>query len=261
MAPLIKWSGGKSDEIKFFAHHLPPPTSYTTYIEPFAGGASLFFHLAPKAAVLADVHPELMDFYKQMGAQQAPSIHKFMEDHPNEEDTYYQVRDNMSIATPLDNACRFYYLRKTCYRGMLRYNKKGKFNIPFGKYKSIQFNGLLDPIYTDLLQRTTLLTSSFEDVFQQYNDPNNFMFLDPPYDSTFTDYGYCSFGRKEHEKLAQLFKTTRNKCLMVIGHTPFIEELYKDYIVDRFHKKYKFRLHSNRVGSEIDNTHLIIKNF
>ena len=60
------------------------------------------------------------------------------------------------------------------------------------------------------------------------------MFLDPPYDSKFTDYGYCSFGKEEHKRLAELFKATKIKCLMVIGETDFIRELYKDYIVESF---------------------------
>jgi len=87
------------------------------------------------------------------------------------------------------------------------------------------------------------------------------MFLDPPYDSEFTDYGYCSFGKKEHIKLAQYFKNTKTKCLMIIGKTDFIKELYKDYIVEEYEKKYKFKIHSGRVGDEINVKHLIIKNY
>ena len=84
------------------------------------------------------------------------------------------------------------------------------------------------------------------------------MFLDPPYDSEFTDYGYCSFGKEEHEKLAECFKNTKIKCLMIIGKTDFISNLYKDYIVDEYDKKYRFKLHSGRVGNEINTKHLII---
>ena len=87
------------------------------------------------------------------------------------------------------------------------------------------------------------------------------MFLDPPYDSEFTDYGYCQFGKEEQKKLACLFKETKIKCLMVIGKTKFIEELYKDYIVSEYDKKYKFKLYAGRIGSEINTKHLIIKNY
>jgi DNA adenine methylase len=87
------------------------------------------------------------------------------------------------------------------------------------------------------------------------------MFLDPPYDSEFTDYGYCTFGKEEHKKLANCFKTTNIKCLMIIGKTPFIEELYKEYIVADYDKKYRFKLHSGRIGDEINTKHLVIKNY
>ena len=89
----------------------------------------------------------------------------------------------------------------------------------------------------------------------------NFMFLDPPYDSKFTNYGYCKFGKEEHEKLAECFKKTKIRCLMIIGKTELISNLYSDYIVDEYDKKYRFKLHSGRVGNEIDTKHLIIKNY
>ena len=184
-----------------------------------------------------------------------------MQNNPNDETTYYNIRDKMIINEPLDNAKRFYYQRKTCFRGMLRYNKNGKFNIPFGKYKTINYSDLNNPNYHSLLSRTQILNKDFEYIFEHYNDENNFMFLDPPYDSEFTDYGYCQFGKKEQHKLADLFKTTKIKCLMIIGKTKFIEELYANYIVDQYDKKYKFKLYANRVGDEINTQHLVIKNY
>jgi DNA adenine methylase len=144
---------------------------------------------------------------------------------------------------------------------MLRYNKNGKFNIPFGRYKTINYEALNNKDYETLLSRTQILCKSFEYIFENYNDENNFMFLDPPYDSEFTDYGYCQFGKKEQEKLAKLFKETKIKCLMVIGKTTFIQELYKDYIVDEYDKNYRFKLYDGRVGDEINTKHLVIKNY
>ena len=121
-----------------------------------------------------------------------------MKEHPNNEETYYKVRDydNSDI---LDNAKRFYYLRKTCFRGMLRYNKKGKFNIPFGRYKTYNFEEIKNKENKDILKRTEIFNNSFEYIFNEYNDINNFMFLDPPYDSEFTDYGYYTFGKDEQK--------------------------------------------------------------
>lgn len=259
MKPLIKWSGGKSDEIALFQKYIP--TDYNLYIEPFIGGGAVFFHLEPQNAVISDVHPELTDFYQSVKDGHAKEIFDFMKTHPNTEDTYYNVRDRMTIHTPLDNAKRFYYLRKTCYRGMMRYNRRGGFNIPFGRYKKINCDDLNDPMYTQLLQRTQIYCCDFSTIFQTYNDSKNFMFLDPPYDSTFTDYGYCEFGEKEHRQLAGCVRNTRIRCLMVIGKTQLIEELYGDMIVEEYPKKYRFKLHSGRIDDKINTTHVIIKNY
>ena len=259
LKPLVKWSGGKSDEIKQFEQHIP--SDYHTYLEPFVGGGSVFFHLAPERAVISDVHSELVDFYRAIKDGSANEIYTFMQTHPNDEATYYQVRDVMPATTPLDFAKRFYYQRKTCFRGMLRYNKHGKFNIPFGRYKTMNFEELRNVAYHELLGRTEILKAGFETVFEKYNDERNFMFLDPPYDSEFTDYGYCQFGREEQRKLAACFKATKIRCIMIIGKTDFISELYHGYIVGEYDKKYKFKLYAGRVGDEINTKHLIIKNY
>jgi DNA adenine methylase len=95
---------------------------------------------------------------------------------------------------------------------------------------------LKDVDYEKLLKNTEIYIESFEYIFNNYNDENNFMFLDTPYDSTFTDYGYCKFGMNEHLKLAEHFKETKIKCLMIIGKTDLIIDLYKDYIVDEYDK-------------------------
>jgi DNA adenine methylase len=259
LKPLIKWSGGKSDEIKTFEKHIPE--NYDTYLEPFIGGGSVFFNQFPNKAVISDVHKELIDFYQAIKDGKAKDIYKFMETHPNDEKTYYEVRDDMEVKTPLDNAKRFYYLRKTCFRGMMRYNKNGKFNIPYGKYKTINYEELLNEDYEKLLKNTKIFNKSYEYIFKNHNDEKNFMFLDPPYDSEFTDYGYCKFDKEEQEKLAKCFKETKIKCLMIIGKTEFISKLYKGYIVEEYEKNYRFKLYAGRVGDEINTKHLVIKNY
>jgi DNA adenine methylase len=259
LKPLIKWSGGKSDEIKTFEKYFP--REYDLYIEPFIGGGSVYFHLSPQRAVINDIHNDLVDLYRSIGSGYAKDIYDFMQANANDETTYYRIRDHMQVTTPLENAQRFYYQRKTCFRGMLRYNKDGKFNIPFGKYKQINYSDLLNENYHSLLARTEILNQSYQYIFDNYNDENTFMFLDPPYDSEFTDYGYCQFGKADQEKLAQCFKETKNKCLMIIGKTDFIVNLYKDYIVDEYDKAYKFKLYGKRIGDEINTKHLVIKNY
>jgi DNA adenine methylase len=258
LTPLVKWSGGKKDELDRILPYLPK--EYSMYIEPFIGGGAIYFYLCPEQAVINDVHKELIDFYQSIKDGYSSQIYNFMQNHPNDETTYYQVRA-MNHDKILDNAKRFYYLRKTCFRGMLRYNSKGEFNIPYGRYKTCNFEDLKNEKYEILLKRTQVHNTDFETIFDNYNDKDNFMFLDPPYDSEFTDYGYCTFGKDEHIRLAKCFKSTKIKCLMIIGKTPFIEELYNGYIVDEYDKKYRFKLHSGRVGSEINTKHLVIKNY
>ncbi len=259
LKPLIKWYGGKNDEIKIFEKYFPD--NYDTYIEPFVGGGSVYFYLNPKKAIINDIHKELIDFYISISNGKSRDIYDFMNKSPNDEITYYNIRDEMEIKDELDNAKRFYYQRKTCFRGMLRYNKNGKFNIPFGKYKNIHYDDLTNSNYEELLKRTEILNKDFSYIFENYNDENNFMFIDPPYDSEFTDYGYCQFGKDEHLKLAEYFKTTKIKCLLIIGKTDFIKELYKEYIVDEYEKKYRFKIYDNRINDLMNTKHLIIKNY
>lgn len=258
LSPIIKWSGGKKDEIKKFIDYIPK--TYDTYLEPFIGGGAVYFHINPQKAVINDVHTELVDFYQSIKNGDSNKIYKFMQEHPNEEETYYKVR-SYKPKNQLENSKRFYYLRKTCFRGMLRYNSKGEFNIPYGRYKNFNFEDIKNKEYEKLLKNTEVFNKDFKYIFDNYNSNDNFMFLDPPYDSEFTDYGYCSFGKEEHKKLAKCFKETNIKCLMIIGKTKFISELYDGYIVGEYDKNYRFKLHSGRVGDEINTKHLIIMNY
>jgi hypothetical protein len=145
LKPLIKWSGGKSDEIKMFEKYFPE--KYDMYLEPFIGGGSVFFYIQPSKAVISDVHTELVDFYRSIGKGKGADIFDFMEKTPNDEETYYNVRDKMEIHDELDSAKRFYYQRKTCFRGMLRYNKSGKF---IGSISKVIFK-LLNKLYQSFL--------------------------------------------------------------------------------------------------------------
>jgi len=259
LKPLVKWSGGKSKEYKYFYHHIP--IKYNRYIEPFVGGGAILFRLGFKNNVISDVHEGLINFYQQIKNGNALEIYDRVSKLNTDESAYYFVRDKFEIKDNVDLAVQFYYLRKTAFRGMLRYNSEGKFNIPWGRYKAVKFSSILEFEYTDILQNTDIRLASFETLFEEFNDSENFVFLDPPYDSTFTDYGYCKFGKDYQIKLSEIFKSTKNRCLMIIGKTPLIDELYKGYIVDSYPKKYRFKIYDGRIGNEIDNEHLIITNY
>jgi len=270
LKPMCKWSGGKRNEIPTFKKYYPK--KFDRFIEPFAGGAAVFFELNFDGLnVINDIHPDLINFYQQVSLGHAEEIYRLVKSFGVGEIEYYIVRGGgkklINGETPfkpkndIERAAQFYYLRKTCFRGMLRYNDKGEFNIPWGKYKTANFEELKNKEYTDLLSRTDIMIGDYVKVFEKYNSKNNFCFIDQPYDSVFSDYGFDNFNRNKQIELSELFKTTENQCLMVVGGSDFIRELYDGYIKFEYPKNYAFKIHSGRVGSEINVNHLVITNY
>ena len=270
LKPLCKWSGGKRDEIKQFKELYP--TNFKRYIEPFAGGAAVYFDLEFQGEnVINDIHPDLVNFYRQISQGHSQEIYDLVSSWGISEMDYYFVRGGgkklpkgAPVFTPIsdiDRAAQFIYLRKTCFRGMIRYNSDGKFNIPWGKYKSANFDELINPRYTSLLERTTIFQSDYNQLFDDYNQQDNFFFIDQPYDSTFNDYGGDNFTRENQIQLFERFITTKSKCMMVVGGSEFIRNLYQDYIVREYPKNYSFKIYAGRVGDEINVNHLVITNY
>ena len=235
MNPLYKWPGGKGKEIKTIKEFYP--RNYNRYVEPFFGGGAVYFELEHSNSVVNDMNEEVTNFLSIIKEGRGEEIFNLLKLMPNKEDYYYNIRSFVPTGK-LANATRFYYMRKTCFRGMMRYNKSGGFNVPYGNYKTFNFNELLDERYIKLLKDTEILTGDFVKVFEKYNETSDFCFLDPPYHNTFSNYISDGFSDEKHIELADLFKSSKMKCLMVIGRTDFIEELYKDYIVAMYGKKY-----------------------
>jgi DNA adenine methylase len=270
LKPLCKWSGGKRDEIKHFSQFYPK--KFNRFIEPFVGGGAVFFDNNFEGEnIINDLHPDLINFYQQIKLGKSQEIYNILSTFGNSENEYYYVRGGGKKLKKTDKvfepgndvelAAKFIYLRRTCYRGMLRYNKNGFFNVPWGRYKTVNFEDILNPKYTDLLQRTEILQGDYKNVFDKYNDEENFYFIDQPYDSKFNDYGADNFSRENQVELFEIFKKTKNKCLMVVGGSDFIKNLYKDYVVFEYPKKYAFKIHSGRIGNEININHLVIRNY
>jgi DNA adenine methylase len=269
MKPLCKWSGGKRTEIKLFEHLFP--TEYKTYIEPFMGGGAVYFHLAFEGKnVINDIHPDLVNFYRMVSDGHSTEIYNIVSTWGITEDDFYYYRGTgkrcakgicFTPQNDIEKAAQFIYLRRTCFRGMMRYNSHGEFNIPWGRYKTADFTDLTNPKYQGLLERTEVNFGDYKKIFEKYNSSDNFMFLDPPYDSEFSDYGFDDFNQQSQIELSELFKATKNKCMIVISETPLIRELYSDYIKHIYPKKYAFKIYGGRVGDEIDKNHLVITNY
>ena len=282
MKPIIKYRGGKSKEINNFIEFIP--NQYDRYIEPFAGGAALFFYLAPNAALINDINSRLVNFYSavrddfdslkaeltrleltyrsnQMEYEQIKMKDKSRHVENKNEALYYLLRDmyNGIVEKKYLDATLYYFINKTSYSGMLRFNSKGEFNVPFGRYKNFNTQ-LVSEEHSELLKRTEITNEDYSEIFNRCT-VNDFVFLDPPYDCIFTDYGNIEqngFAEDDHRRLAQDFRNLESKSLMVIGKTPLTEELYRPFIRAEYSKTYAVNIR-NRFKSE--STHLVVTNF
>lgn len=255
------------------------------YIEPFLGGGAVFFQIEPQQAIINDINTPLMSFYRgvrdnyQVLRQELDTIEaiytnnraafdklkaqysdKRIED--KNEVLYYIMRDmyNNLVEREYSDALIYYFINKTSYSGMIRYNSRGEFNVPFGRYKNINTR-LISERHSELLQRAELFNLDYSEIFEMSQD-GDFMFLDPPYDCIFSDYGNeeyrDGFNEGSHRQLAQDFRNLGCRAMMVIGKTTLTEELYRPFIIEEYSKKYAVNIR-NRFKSE--SSHLIITNY
>lgn len=283
MKPILKYRGGKSKEIKFFKHYIPQ--NFNTYYEPFLGGGSVYFYLEPQRAKLNDINEKLINFYRSVRdnyetiRRELDEIQGIYERNlqiyrerksrqpdirvpDDNEDLYYELRDMFNGLTPqrYTDATLYYFINKTSYSGMIRYNRRGEYNVPYGRYKNFNTK-LLTRDHSELLSTAEIYNGDYINLFNQMTQ-NDFMFLDPPYDTTFTDYGNIEFtgdfGEEHHRRLALDFRNLSGPTLLIIGSTPLIEELYQPFIRERYEKTYGVNIR-NRFRSQ--SQHLIITNY
>ena len=283
MKPMIKYRGGKSKEIPNIMWHIPRFRG--RYVEPFLGGGALFFYLEPRQAVINDINDKLIGFYngvrnnflalggeldelEKTYGQNRKEFDILKKTHPNDriqdknEELYYKLRAmyNGTADKEYSDAALYYYINKTAYSGMIRYNARGEFNVPFGRYTHLNTQAV-SLSHSQLLKRADIHNCDYSDIFNMC-DKDDFVFLDPPYDCIFSDYGNeeykNGFNEDNHRKLAQDFANLPCKALMVIGRTPLTEELYKNNIVSEYSKSYAVNIR-NRFKSFA--THIIVANY
>lgn len=283
MKPLIKYRGGKSKEIPHLIGHIPKYSG--KYIEPFFGGGALFFHLEPERAIINDINSKLISFYlgvktdfetlkfelSEIEKTYKKNRKKFEElksktpdkrvDDANEP-LYYQIRNMFNDLTDkkYSDALIYFFINKTAYSGMIRYNAKGEFNVPYGRYANLN-TSLVTQSHSKILAKTEIYNLDYSEIFKMATE-DDFMFLDPPYDCIFSDYGNVEhkdgFNERDHIELANQYKNLKCKALMVIGRTPLTEKLYDDMIVDEYGKSYAVNIR-NRFKSEA--SHILISNY
>jgi len=283
MKPLVKYRGGKSKEIPQIEKHIPDFSG--RYIEPFFGGGALFFYLEPKKAIINDINSKLMAFYNGVKSdfdnlrRELSEIEKTYKTNrkkfeelksqtPSErveddnETLYYQIRDmfNDLVEKRYSDALLYFFINKTAYSGMIRYNAKGEFNVPYGRYANLN-TALVTKNHSDLLANAEIYNSDYKQIFEMAEE-NDFMFLDPPYDCVFSDYGNAEhkdgFNERNHIELANNYKRLKCKALMVIGRTPLTEKLYGDMIVHEYGKSYAVNIRNRFKASA---SHILISNY
>ena len=265
--PFIKWVGGKSQLIEQLEALLPADFAErenVTYIEPFVGGGAMLFYMLKtypniKSAIINDINPDLTTCYQVVRDnpdELIKSLNEIQSEYyalrtDEERKTFFlQQRDNFNAKhlNAIENSTLFFFLNKTCFNGLYRVNKAGKFNVPFGKYVSPT---ICDPatIYADskMLQKVEIMTGDFEQTFAKIKG-NTFFYFDPPYrplsnTSSFNDYAKEEFNDDAQIRLKLFcdrlndigvnFMLSNSDCLGKDGADRFFDDLFVDYRIER----------------------------
>ena len=237
--PILKWAGGKAQLLNELLPKVP--TSYQRYIEPFVGGGALFFALCPKNALIADSNPELINMYRQV-AGHVDQVIQHLQTYKNTQEAFYAVRgQEWSALSPAEAAARMIYLNKTCYNGLYRVNRKGQFNVPYGRYSNPKICDV-DALYaaSAALRKTEILCGDYMLVLEFYAKPGDFIFLDPPYlpiseYSDFKRYTKEQFYEEDHVELAKVVMRMHERgchILLTNSNHPLVHELYAPFNIE-----------------------------
>jgi DNA adenine methylase len=222
LRPPLKWAGGK----RWLVPTLEPiwkEHGARRLVEPFCGGLSVTLGLSPLRALLNDINPHLMSFYRWLKRGLTIEIPL-----KNDEALYYRHRKrfNKLLATghgdSAEAAALFYYLNRTGYNGLCRFNKSGEFNVPFGQYKTINY--LRD--FSEYRQAFAEWEFTNVDIEALSVEPKDFLYADPPYDVEFTQYSKGGFDWEDQVRTAEWLARHPGPVVLSNQATARIVELY-----------------------------------
>ncbi len=222
--PPLKWAGGK----RWLVPHLGPiweAHHHRRLVEPFCGGLAVTLTLRPPRALLNDINPHLINFYRWL--EEGLRVEIPMR---NDQGLYYahRTRFNRLVVDGKGDgkeaAELFYYLNRTGYNGLCRFNRKGEFNVPFGRYKRIAYETDFSA-YSAILAGWEFSTVDFE---QLVLDKEDFVYADPPYDVEFTHYAKENFRWEDQERLAKWLARHPGPTAVSNQATARILELYRE---------------------------------
>ena len=233
IVPPLKWAGGK----RWLVSNYPDlfPKKFNRYFEPFLGGAATFFHLRPQNAVLSDVNPDLINFYRVLRdepeelAQRMKVLHR-----QHSKEFYYEMRARQT-RTDLTRAAQFLYLNRTCWNGLYRVNLKGQFNVPIGTKSTVVLATDDFVAASEVLKNAALNACDFADTIDQAEE-GDFVFADPPYTvkhnmNGFVKYNEKLFSWEDQGRLARAVKMAVRRgasiCVSNADHET-VRDLYAD---------------------------------
>lgn len=223
LRPPLKWAGGKRWQLEYL---LPfwEKHEHRRLVEPFCGGLAVTTGLMPERALLNDINPNLINFYNWLKRGLTISFEQV-----NDGTKYYECRDRFNEflktgeANTAEAAALFYYLNRTGYNGLCRFNSKGGFNVPFGSYTTIGYKTDFSE-YKMAFQRWTFTNTDFESIPLEEDD---FIYADPPYDVEFTQYSKKGFNWDEQERAAEWLSKHKGPVILSNQATPRIVKLYR----------------------------------
>jgi DNA adenine methylase len=261
--PFLKWAGGKNWFMPLIKKYLPQ--SYKRYLEPFLGGASIFFTQKDKQAILSDINHNLIEVYKAIKESPEKVVSK-LKSMPYEKNYYYFTRDRYRPRSIAYRAARFIYLNRTCWNGLYRENMDGRFNVPFGNLRNPTICDTKNLFLTSkVLQCVDLYANDFEKTLSlaEYGD---LIFIDPPYISSHQNNGFLKYNNKifsweDQIRLAEAVKRLDKKgcyILMTNANHSSVKDLYRAFNFF-FAKRFSSIAASKRYRNTI--TELIIRNY
>jgi DNA adenine methylase len=241
LSPFLRWAGGKRAIVHMLCGFLPDDIHGMRYIEPFLGGGALFFAVSPEKAIISDANAHLINCYLMIRDRPdsvATYLRTYSRGHSKHQ--YYGIRREYNLSGfTIKQAARFIYLNKASFNGIFRVNRKGEFNVPYGKkHPALPSLQLLNEA-SKVLQKADIRACSYEEVLSGII-PGDFVYLDPPYPplngtSYFTHYTKERFHESDQIKLAEAARLIDSKgCKVLISNadTPVIRSLYKGWKID-----------------------------
>lgn len=233
--PFLKWAGNKYRILDRIKQLLP---NGSRLIEPFTGSGAVFLNTEFEQYVLSDNNPDLINLYgfiKHDGIQFIRYCKRYFTGKYNNPDSYYQLRDRFNHSTNArQKAALFVYLNRHGYNGLCRYNAKGGYNVPFGRYQHPYFPQKEMLAFHHKSQRAELVVGSFEAAFANTRR-GDVIYCDPPYvplsdSANFTSYSAGGFNLDKQQQLADLAQQAANRGIPVLvsnHNTRFTERAYQ----------------------------------